>query len=283
MDYDEYMGSEDSKIDADQSLADAVKQFNSEDPEPKAAEEPAQKEPPKEDEPPAASEPATAPKPQEQSMEERARNAERRRQHESSIAQKALETSTEFKMVQALARMSGKTPDQLYQDVYQAQIAHEAQIRGQELPPEAVAEIARERQAVAQSQQQNEQLGQQLTQLQYEQWAARIENEKNQILGAHPYLTETDVTAARDYMLTVLNNPHVPLEEAVYAIHGRKIIQGQQEKMRTELLAEMSGRKNAPLPPQGKATPPENMLTADERFVARMLGISEEDYLKNKS
>lgn len=285
MEFEEFLSSEEAKIDGEQSIRDAMKQFNAtETDESEAPEPPA--EPPVVEEPPTNESPKAeppVPQQQEQSKEERARNAERRRQHEASIAQKALENSTEYRAMQALARLSGKSPEQLWQDIYEAQIAQEMQQQyGQELPPETVRQVAYERQLSYQAQQQQEQVQEQLTQVQFEQWQGRMANEKQAILTAHPYLNDADVDAARDYMLQVIQNPNVPLEQAVYALHGTKILTGQQEKLRTELLAEMSGRKNTPLPRQGGATPPAEVLSADERFVAKMLGISEEDYLKHK-
>lgn len=284
MDFEEFQKSEEANIDADKSLQDAVKQFNADSEEPD--EQPKIVEP---ETPPVIATPAESVEPPKaepekvMDLEERSRNAERRRQHEATIAQKALENSVEYKAMQTLARMSGRTVDQLWQDVYEAQVAQEAQAQyGQELPYETVQAIAHERQYAAQAYQQQNEVQEQLTQLQFEQWQGRIEQEKQQILTAHPYLSGDDIDAARDYMLTVVQNPTIPLEQTVYALHGSKILAGQQEKMRTELLAEMSGRKNSPLPRQGSATPPAESLTADERYVAKMLGISEEDYLKNK-
>jgi phage I-like protein len=49
-------------------------------------------------------------------------------------------------------------------------------------------------------------------------------------------------------------------------------------------MAEISGRKKGGLPPQSmKTTSEDNHLSAEERYVAKMMGMNEADYLKWKS
>ena len=128
-------------------------------------------------------------------------------------------------------------------------------------------------------------LQQQLQQAQFDAWFNQQEVAKHDILREYPMLTEDDVSASLDYMLNELQTTKMPLKQAVLAQHGAKILEAQREAARQEVLAEMSGRKPSPLPPQGGkgADNSGSVLTDAERKMAAMLGVSEKDYAKYKN
>lgn len=220
-----------------------------------------------------------------QTPEENAHFAEQRRQREAKIAENALKASQEYQIVQMLARMSNKTPEQLMQDLRAAEV--QADLQRQGLPPEqalaAVPQVLSERQRAEQAQARVQELETTNIQHEFEKWQNRMATEASAIKTNHPYLTDEDIEQARGYILGTLKNPNVPLEQAVYAVHGQKISQEQRKLIRTEVLAELSGRKgNSPLPPQGGSGSSTEVLTSDERFAAKALGLSDSDYLKWK-
>jgi len=222
-----------------------------------------------------------------QTPEENAHFAEQRRQREAAIAEKALKNSQEYQIIQTLAQMSGKTPEQMMQELRMAQVQAELQRQNPGITPEqaqlAAPQVIAERQRAEQAEARLRETEEADIQLKFQQWESRMALETNTIKTNHPYITDEEITQARGYMLTVLKNPNVPLEQALYALHGPKILEEQKKLMRTEALAEISGRKGkGPLPPQGGSKSDTEVLTADERFAAKMLGISEKDYLKNK-
>ena len=96
-------------------------------------------------------------------------------------------------------------------------------------------------------------------------------------------LTDEDMYDAKVYLLQTIRNPNMPLEQAVFALHGAKITNSYRSNVRNEVLAEVSGRKKGALPPQstGKASTAKS-LTPDEMSAAKALGISIDDYLKFK-
>jgi phage I-like protein len=123
----------------------------------------------------------------------------------------------------------------------------------------------------------------QFQQLQYQAWQRRIDSEKSALKADFPMLSDEDFQKSIEHMLTVVRNPDVSLEESVYAVHGKKIAQALKEQAEQDALAKISGRIKSPLAPQGGKSNPTVSLTAEEKYVARQMGISETDYLKYKT
>jgi hypothetical protein len=101
--------------------------------------------------------------------------------------------------------------------------------------------------------------------------------------NSYPFLTDQDIDSAKNLLLNTWRNVEAPLEQAVYALHGKKILEQGQESSRTETLAEVSGRKSkSGVPLKAGKSSDTQILTDDEKYIARQMGISEEVYLKNK-
>jgi hypothetical protein len=133
---------------------------------------------------------------------------------------------------------------------------------------------------------QQQQLQQQLQTVQFQSWVGRIDMEKAMLQQKYEgVLTEADLDAARDHMLTGIRNTEIPLEQAVLALHGQRIMDHHWEKARQDALAEISGRKPSPPTPTGNAHQPSDdtpQLEDGEKEWAKLLGIKESDYAANK-
>ena len=206
-----------------------------------------------------------------QSAEDNARFAEQRRQRE---AQELLEKSPEYQLVQRLAKMNGVSVEEMTKRIEQAEI--EAEAKASNRTVEQVQEARAEKERVAN-------LEEQLVKLQYMQWESRVNGEQAQLKEKHPYLSDEDFAAAKEYMLVTVKNPNMTLSQAIHAVHGETIAEKMKESVRNEVLAEMSGRsKNSSLPPQGGRPNSMDGLTAEEKAVAKSLGLPESVYLKYK-
>jgi hypothetical protein len=215
-----------------------------------------------------------------QTPEQNAYYAEQRRQSivEQRVQQeleRLKQQAPEFQMAQMLSQMYGVPVDQLHQQLQEAALQKRAEEQG------VPVEIMRQLNAY---EQQQFQLQEQLNQMQFESWKNKVDTEGNSMLQQYPMLNEQDILEAQYYLLDTLQNPEIPLQNAVFALHGDKIASSLKELAKQEALAEISGRKKGGLPPQSmKTNSDENYLTAEERYVAKMMGISEADYIKHKS
>lgn len=215
-----------------------------------------------------------------QSPEENARYAEQRRQ--SLIDQRVKEElerqkaeSLEYKTTQMLAQMYGVTPEQLYAQIEDARLKQEAEKQG--IPLEVAKSLEQYKNELGTYQQK-------LQQLEFESWSSRVDAQEQQLKQQYPMLTDDDLYNSKVYLLQTIRNPNMPLEQAVFALHGAKITNTFKDNIRNEVLAEMAGRKKGALPPQSmKKASPAKTLSQDEILAARALGISEEDYLQHKS
>jgi rRNA-processing protein FCF1 len=214
-----------------------------------------------------------------QTPEENARFAEQRRQ--SVIDQRVKEEldrlksdSLEFKTTQLLAQMYNVTPEQLYKQIEDARLKQEADKQG--IPIEVAKSLEQYKNELGSYQQK-------LQQLEFQSWASRVDAQEAQLKQNYPMLTDDDLHSSKVYLLETIRNPDMPLEQAVFALHGAKITNTFKDNIRNEVLAEMAGRKKGSLPPQSnsKASPPKT-LSQDEILAARALGISQEDYLQYK-
>lgn len=228
------------------------------------------------DEPPANDEPPT------QTPEERKRFAAERRQREMQERvdaevqrklQEQLQQSPEIQLANQLSEIYGIPPEQMLAQLREQRLQQEAE--RQQVPVEVLREQERLRT-------ENQQTQQQLVRMQFDMWNQRTDQEGQAIIKQYPGLTQADIAQAKSYMLDVLRNPNVPLQQAVMALHGDKIMKSMSNQAENEALAKVSGRKPSPLPPQGGKPSPTTGLTEEERYIAKQLKMSEEDYLKYK-
>ena len=214
--------------------------------------------------------------PKRQSKEENAKFAARRRQQElEDRVQEQLKNSPEYKLAQKLAKQFGKPIDQILVELEEADIQQEAEER--KVTPE---QIRRERERDSRA----DQLEQEINRLKFESWQNQIKLESKDIMGEYKMLTQDDIDTAVDYILNVAKNVELPLEDAVFAVHGKKIAKAMAKQTAQEDLAKESGRKRkTPLAPtNGRSNRTKQELSADEKYIARQFGLSDDEYRKFK-
>jgi hypothetical protein len=222
--------------------------------------------------------PATTGK--KQSKEENARFAKERREKEyqarlqAEIAELKAE-SPEFKLAQQLSDMTGKPVDQIMTEMRESALQKEAQEA--KVPVEV---LRKQREAEEKA---NE-LERQINTIRFEQWQSKIKADGEALQKEYSFLTQEDLDSAKSYILNTAKNVDMPLEDAVYAIHGKKIIQNLAKgKVQDELATQSGRKKKTPLAPNtGKAPKSPVSLTADEKAIARAFGMTEEEYHKFK-
>lgn len=209
-----------------------------------------------------------------QSKEQNAYYAEKRRQEQvEKQLQERLRNSKEYQTTKLISEMYGVPEEDLYDQLYEAKLAKEAQ--SQNVP----VEYLREREQLRQQQQQ---LQDQLHTIMFQQWQTRMDSEKAQLKSQFNMLSEDDLESASYYMLNDLKRTDLPLENAVFALHGAKILGGLKNTAKNEALAEVSGRKKSPLPVKGGRTESAVSLSDEERYVAKKLGLTDKEYSKWK-
>lgn len=210
-----------------------------------------------------------------QSKEQNARFAEMRRQQQlEQLAQEKIKQSKEYQTTRLLSEMYGVPQEELYDRLYEAKLEREAQ--AQNVP----VEYLREREELRKQQQT---LQDQLHTIMFQQWQGRIDAEKNHLKQQFNMLSDDDINSAAYYMLNDLKRTDLPLENAVFALHGAKILDGLKNTAKNEALAEMSGRKKSPLPTRNGSKQTESVLLSDEeRYVAKKLGLTDKEYSKWK-
>jgi hypothetical protein len=212
--------------------------------------------------------------PRKQTREENAYYAERRRQEQIDKAvQERLRQTKEYQTTKLISEMYGVPEEQLYDQLYEAKLAKEAQ--SQNVP----VEYLREREELRKQQQQ---LQDQLHTIMFQQWQSRIDTEKVNLKAQFNMLSDADLESAAYYMLNDLKRTDLPLENAVFALHGAKILGGLKNTAKNEALAEVSGRKKSPLPVKGGKSESAVSLSDEERYVAKKLGLTDKDYAKWK-
>jgi hypothetical protein len=201
----------------------------------------------------------------------RAQQVERRVQEELAKLQS---TNPAFKLAQTLEKLYGVPVDQIQAKIEEGMIAEEAKQRN--VSPEQVRQERNE--VAARTQTQAE-----LSIAQFQLWNHRIDAEAIPLKQNLPMITDEDVMSAKAYMIDVLKNPNLPLEQAIYAVHGSKITQSLQSMAKNDALAEVSGRAANSLPPSGGKGAQPTILTDEEKWVAKnIFKMSEEDYAKYK-
>lgn len=209
-----------------------------------------------------------------QSPEENARFAEmRRRQQAEAEFERQRQSTPEYQIAKMLADRYGVSVEQMQQQLQENQLREQAQREG------VPVEYLKRQQAMEQQMLEQQR---QFQMLQYKAWENRITAEKQQIKQAYPYLEDTDIEQAVNHLFDI-RNTELPLEQAVFAVHGKKIADAIKEQARQDALAEISGRTKSPIIPQGGKPNPTATLTAEEKYVAKMMGVSEKDYLKYKN
>ncbi|CAB4144598.1 hypothetical protein UFOVP453_48 [uncultured Caudovirales phage] len=213
-----------------------------------------------------------------QTPEENARYAEQRRQKQleervKSELERERQQAPEFQVAKLLSDMYGMPVDELYSQLQEAALQKQAEERG--LPIEVMKQLS-------EYEQQQTQLQEQLHFMQFQNWQNKVTTEAQQLVTQYPMLTQDDIEQAKFYLLETLQNPDIPLERAVFALHGGKITDSFKNLAKQEAMAEISGRKKGGLPPQSMKTSDGQTLSEEERYVARMMGLSEADYIKYK-
>lgn len=215
-----------------------------------------------------------------QSKEDNAKFAAQRRQQElDKRVQEELErvrqSAPEFQLAKMLADQYGVTPDVMLEKI------KEQQLREQAEKAQVPVEFLREKQELkAQAQAQQEQINR----LMFNQWHNQVQVESANLLKEPEFsmLSQADMDVAVDYMLKTMGRNDVPLEQVVYAVHGKKIVEGLRKNAEQEVLAKESGRSKKPLAPKTGKPSETQTLTEEEKYVARQMGISDDDYLKYK-
>lgn len=241
---------------------------------------PVEPEPTPEPEPEVQAEPEVPAEPEKpvQTPEENAKFAEQRRQKQiedraEQLAQERLKQAPEFQVAQKLSEIYGRPVSEILEGLEQARLERLAEQQQVSVESLQAQEATNRDIETAQAK---------LVQTQFEMWKMRVNSEATAIQQQYPSLTPDEVEAAKAYMLETLGNPDLPLDQAVNALYGTKIREAEREAMKQELLAELGNRKPSPIPPQGGKPAPASVLTDDEKYVARKMGLTEADYLRYK-
>jgi hypothetical protein len=157
----------------------------------------------------------------------------------------------------------------------------EEQLRQEAATRKIPVEELREKQQLKDNQ---SRLEQEIAMLKYQGWKTTIKSDGARLLGEYKMLTQEDMDAAENYILNVAKNVDLPLEDAVFAVHGKKIVDAMAKGKVQEDLAKQSGRKrNTPPSPNNSKQTKVISLTADEKAMARAFNMSDEEYSKFKS
>jgi hypothetical protein len=230
-----------------------------------------------EDEDEEEEEPTTKKK---QSKEDNAKFAEKRRQSEvQKRVQAELDRlkveSPEFKLAKSLSDRFGKPVEQIMAEMEEAALVEES--KNTKIP----LEILRNQKA---ANDRADQLEQQLNDLKFQSWQSQINTDRAKLEKQYPVLDSDDMDLAVDYILNTVKNVDLPLEQAVFAVHGKKIIDGLANAKVQNKLANESGRKKKTALPVGNGKQKSTkQLSADEAYMAKQFGMTDEEYNKFKS
>lgn len=221
-----------------------------------------------------------APVKKTQTKEERARFAQQRREQEEQAKiqaeiERLKQESPEFKLASMLSETYGQPVEVIMQQIQEEQLKREAQVRG------TTIEELREKQA---EKARADRLEQEINMLKFQNWQTQIKADGAKIMNEYKMLTQDDIEAATNYILNVARNVDIPLEDAVFAVHGKKIAQALAKGEVQENLAKQSGRKSkTPLAPNNSKPKQVVSLTPDEQAIARAFNMTDEEYAKYKS
>lgn len=209
-----------------------------------------------------------------QSKEENAKFAAKRRQAEiDRQVEERLKQSPEHVLAKQLSEMYGRPVEQIIEEMKEAALQKEAKESGV-----SVDNLRKERAAEERA----NNLEAQINQLKFENWQSKINADKDSLKKEYTMLSDKDMDSAVNYILNVVRNVDMPLEEAVYAVHGKKIVQALAKSKVQDDLANQSGRKKKtpPSPNNGKASKASAELTADEKYMAKQFGMTADEYIK---
>lgn len=214
-----------------------------------------------------------------QSAEDNAKFAEQRRQKQiedrvNEELQKRLDSLPEVKAAKLLSEIYNIPQDQVYDRLNEARLQQEAQRTGK-----TVDALKKEQEIV----QTTQEVADENVQLKFQMWQQRVNQESISLKEQYPGLSDDDIQEATNFMLKEAKNPEMPLKRAILAVAGDKLFDTVKEATKNEVLAEQAGRKSSPLAPQGgKSNTQTPTLSEDERYVMKLMGIGEKDWLKYK-
>lgn len=216
---------------------------------------------------------------QKQSKEDNAKFAKERREREAKErAAQELEllkqNSPEFKLAKMLSEQFGQPVDKIMEQIQEEALKQEAAQR--KVPVEELREKRAEKERA-------DRLEQEIMELKFQGWQRQMDIDGAKLMREYKMLTQEDMDAAQNYILNVARNVEIPLEDAVFAVHGKKIAQALAKGQQQEDLANQSGRKKkTPLAPNNSKSKQSASLTTDEQYIARQFGMSDEEYIKFK-
>jgi hypothetical protein len=216
-----------------------------------------------------------------QSKEENAKFAAKRRQDEIDRQVEARmaelqKQSPEYKLAQRLSEMYGRPVEQIMEEMEEAALQKESKESGV-----SIERLRKDRE----TEERANRLEAEINQIKFDAWQATIKSDSEALKKQYPVLTQDELDSAVDYILNTVSNVEMPLEQAVYALHGKKIIEAQAKAKVQDDLATKSGRakKNALPPNNGKGTKVSAKLTADEAYIAKQFGMTADEYKKYQS
>lgn len=214
-----------------------------------------------------------------QSKEENARFAQERRERQArEAAERELERlkqeAPEFKLAKMLSDQYGQPVEQIMEQIKEAQLQKEAQ------EAKIPVDVLRKQR---QQEEETNGLRDEIAMLKYQNWQTQIKADGSKLMTQYTMLTQEDMDKATDYILNVARNVDMPLEDAVYAVHGKKIVESMaKNKVQDELAAQSGRKKKTPLAPNNGKPSKVVSLTAAEREAARAFGMTDEEYIKFK-
>lgn len=215
-----------------------------------------------------------------QTKEDNARFAKERREREAreraeAELERLKQESPEFQLAKMLSDQFGKPVDEIMEQIKEEALKAEAAQR--KVPIDELREKRAEKERA-------DRLENTVLELQFKDWQRQMSVDGTKLMSEYKMLTQEDMTAAENYILNVAKNVEMPLEDAVFAVHGKKIAQALAKGQQQEDLANQSGRKKkTPLPPNNSQSKKTASLTTDEQAIARAFGMTDEEYSKFKS
>lgn len=215
-----------------------------------------------------------------QSKEQNAEFARKRREAEAKARAEAelerlKQEAPEFQLAQMLSEQYGQPVEAIMAQIKEAQLQKDAQ------EAKVPVEVLRKQR---ESEERASRLEQEINMLKFQNWQTQIKADGARVMSEYKMLTQEDINTATDYILNVARNVEMPLEDAVFAIHGKKIVESLAKGEVQNNLAKQSGRaRKTPLAPNNGKAPKIVALTAQERQMARAFSMTDEEYAKYKS